>query len=73
MRVDLVVDGSDRSCVALEVKLSDTVHPADAQHLNWLKDQLGERLVERVIVNTGKFAYRRPDGVAVVPFALLGP
>ena len=71
--IDLIVEGSDRSCVALEVKLSDTVHPTDARHLNWLKDQLGERLVERVIVHTGRFAYRQPDGVAVIPFALLGP
>jgi hypothetical protein len=27
----------------------------------------------RVIVTTGTYAYRRPDGVAVVPLALLGP
>jgi predicted AAA+ superfamily ATPase len=71
--IDLIVESPERSCVALEVKLADTVHPADANHLNWLRDQLGDRLVDRVIVYTGKFAYRRPDGVAVVPFALLGP
>jgi uncharacterized protein len=26
-----------------------------------------------VIVTTGEQAYRRPDGIAVVPAALLGP
>jgi hypothetical protein len=43
------------------------------RHLDWLRDQLGDRVVERVVVNTGPYAYRRPDGVAVIPLALLGP
>jgi len=34
---------------------------------------VGDRLVERVVIYTGKLAHRRRDGVAVVPLALLGP
>lgn len=71
--VDLIVEAADRSTIAIEVKLSDTIQSADVRHLNWLHGQLGERLVDRLVVNTGPFAYRRPDGVAVVPLALLGP
>lgn len=71
--IDLVVEGHDHTCVAIEVKLSDSVDAADVRHLNWLRGQLGDRLVDRVVVYTGRFAYRRPDGVAVVPLALLGP
>lgn len=71
--IDLIVEGADRSTVAIEVKLSDTISTADVRHLNWLHRQLGERLVDRVVVNTGLFAYRRPDGVAAIPLALLGP
>lgn len=71
--IDLVVEGSDRRVVAIEVKLAASVSDGDARHLNWLHAQLGDRLVERVILTTGEFAYRRPDGVAVVPMALLGP
>jgi hypothetical protein len=26
-----------------------------------------------VMLTTGRLAYRRPDGIAVVPLALLGP
>jgi hypothetical protein len=55
------------------VKLSGSVGDSDVRHLNWLHDQLGERMTERVIVTTGPHAYRRPDGVAVVPLGLLGP
>jgi hypothetical protein len=30
-------------------------------------------MLDAVVVNTGKEAYRRRDGIAVVPAALLGP
>ncbi|MGO1590556.1 MAG: hypothetical protein ACTHW1_06555 [Ancrocorticia sp.] len=49
------------------------VDARDVRHLNWLRDHLGEQIIDRVIVTTGRTAYRRKDGVAVVPFALLGP
>ncbi len=71
--IDLIVEASDRRIVAIEVKLSGTIGDRDVRHLNWLRDQLGERLVERVVIHAGQYAYRRPDGVAVVPLALLGP
>lgn len=71
--IDLIVEASDRRIVALEVKLSETTRDADAKHLNWLEAQIGDRLADKVLITTGEFAYRRPDGVAVVPLALLGP
>lgn len=71
--VDIVVEGDDGRVVAIEVKLASAVSEADAKHLRWLKGQLGDQLAAAIIVNTGPRAYRMPDGVAVVPFALLGP
>lgn len=71
--IDLIVEGDDRRVVALEVKLSESIHDKDVRHLNWLHGQLGDRLADRVVLTTGAYAYRRPDGVAVVPLALLGP
>jgi len=71
--IDLIVEGEDRSVVAIEVKLADTVGDNDVRHLNWLNSLISDRLVDRVLVNTGEFAYRRKDGVAVVPLALFGP
>ncbi len=70
--IDLIVEGENRSCVAIEAKLSTTVDDRDVQHLNWLQKQIGDRLLDRIVVYTGRFAYRRSDGVAVVPLALLG-
>lgn len=71
--IDLIVEREDRKVVAIEVKLSETVSDNDVRHLNWLADQLGDRLADRVLITTGEHAFRRPDGVAVVPRALLGP
>lgn len=71
--IDLIVEGEDRRVVAIEVKLSESVSDKDVRHLNWLHDQIGDRLADRVLVTTGEHAYRRTDGVAVVPLALLGP
>jgi predicted AAA+ superfamily ATPase len=71
--VDFIIVGSDGGLVALEVKLSATVKEEDVRHLKWLRHQLRDELRDAVIVNTGRDAYRRPDGIAVVPAALLGP
>ncbi len=71
--VDFIVTGPDGGVVAVEVKLSATADEGDLSHLHWLAAHLGDDLRDAVLVNTGTYAYRRPDGLAVVPAALLGP
>jgi predicted AAA+ superfamily ATPase len=71
--VDLIVEGLDHRVLAIEVKLTETPADRDVRHLLWLRDRLGDRLVDAVVVTTGRVAYRRPDGIAVVPAALIGP
>ena len=71
--VDLIVERRDGRCVGVEVKLSPIVNDDDVRHLLWLRDKLGPDLLDAAIVTTGKHAYRRPDGIAVIPAALLGP
>ncbi len=71
--IDLIVVGHDGRVVAVEVKLTRTVDDRDCRHLRWLRDQLGDELADAVVVSTGPEAYRRRDGIAVVPASLLGP
>lgn len=71
--VDLVVEGSEGQVVGVEVKLSASVADSDVRHLLWLRDQLPGEVVDLVVLTTGTQAYRRKDGVAVVPLALFGP
>ena len=70
--VDLIVERADQRVVAIEVKLGRTVEQDDARHLLWLREQIGEDLIDAVVIHTGPQAYRRKDGIAVVPLALLG-
>ena len=72
--VDLIVERPDGRIVAIEVKLARTVADDDdaVRHLIWLRDQIGHEMLDAVVITTGESAYRRPDGIAVVPAALLG-
>ena len=71
--VDLVLVRDDGRVLAIEVKLANTVDDKDVRHLLWLADQLGDRLLDALVVNTGPAAYRRPDGIGVLPLGLLAP
>ena len=71
--VDLIVARGDQRVVALEVKLGAVVDDGDVRHLRWLQDKLGPDLLDAAVLTTGPDAYRRPDGIGVVPLALLGP
>lgn len=71
--VDLIVERPDGGVVAIEVKLARSVSNDDAKHLTWLKQKLGDRVLDQLIITTGPRAYRREGGIAVVPLALLGP
>ena len=71
--IDLILERVDGRIVAVEVKLARDVNDSDTAQLRWLADRIGEDLLDAVIVTTGPEAYRRADGIAVVPAVLLGP
>ena len=71
--VDLIVERRDGRVLAIEAKLAAVPDDRDVRHLHWLARQIGSDLLDAVVITTGPYAYRRPDGIAVVPAALLGP
>jgi predicted AAA+ superfamily ATPase len=72
--IDLIVERGDGRVVAIEVKLRPVPSDKDLAHLRWLREQIGDDLLDAVVVTTGREAYRRAeDGIAVVPAALLRP
>ncbi len=70
--IDLVVERGDGRIVAIEVKLAQSITDHDVRHLKWLQRQLGDDVLDALVLNTGRRAYRRADGIAVVPLSLLG-
>jgi hypothetical protein len=72
--VDLIVQPRNTpGVVAIDVKLASTIGSEDVRHLKWLQGELGDDLIDAIVITTGQAAYRRKDGVGVVPAALLGP
>jgi predicted AAA+ superfamily ATPase len=71
--IDFIIQRADHRVIAAEVKLSPEVNDRDVAHLLWLRRALGDDVLDAMVINTGAHAYRRSDGVAVVPLALLGP
>jgi hypothetical protein len=70
--IDLIVERRDGRVLAIEVKLAAVPDDSDVRHLHWLADNIGSDLIDSIVVTAGRHAYRRPDGIGVVPLALLG-
>jgi hypothetical protein len=66
------VERGDGRIVALEVKLSSTVAGRDVRHMRWLSERIGPELLDAAVITTGRHAYRRRDGIGVIPAALIG-
>jgi uncharacterized protein len=68
---DREVDGllirTDQRCIAYKV------NDDDVRQLRWLKARLGDQLLDAIVIHTGPAAYRRDDGIGVVPAAMLVP
>ena len=69
--IDLIVERADGRVVALEVKLSALIDDDDVRHLRWLAGRIGPNLLDAAVITTGQEAYRRRDGIGVIPAALL--
>jgi uncharacterized protein len=71
--IDLVIVRRDGRFLAVEAKLAGTIDDRDVRHLHWIKDRLGPQVLDAIVLTTGPDAFRRPDGIGVVPLALLAP
>jgi len=70
--VDLIVEGPEGQVLPIEVKLASSITDRDVRHLIWLRDRLPDEVVDLAVITAGPYAYRRRDGVAVIPLGLLG-
>lgn len=71
--IDIIIERRDGRVMALEVKLTGDVTDEDVKHLVWARERVGRDLLDAIVITTGTAAYRRRDGIGVVPAALLGP
>jgi len=65
--VDLVLERDDGQVVAFEIKAGSRISGDDLRGLRQLKDRLGPRLSEAIILHTGMHAYKHDDWITVLP------
>ncbi len=69
--VDLIGEMAGERLVAIEVKASSSPTAADAKHLAWLREELGNRFAAGVVLHTGPRQYALGEGIVAAPIAVL--
>jgi predicted AAA+ superfamily ATPase len=67
--IDLVVELRGRDILAIEIKATAAPKPADARHIEWLRDQVGDRFRAGAVLHTGPRAYQLTEHVLALPIA----
>lgn len=69
--IDIIAElGADR-VIGVEVKADAAPGAADARHLRWLRDLLGERCIAGVLLHTGPRSWRMEDRIFAAPISSL--
>lgn len=68
--VDLVIEHHD-DLVAIEIKAGTRPRPADAKHLRWFRDEMGDRVRCCIVLHRGEAAFELVDGVWALPIGSL--
>lgn len=66
---DVIAEHPDGRVVGIEVKAAAAPDSADARHLTWLRDRLGDQFVSGIVFHTGPRAYALGDRIIALPIA----
>ena len=69
--IDLLVELGNLDVVGVEVRASSAPTRKDARHLEWLRDQLGERFVTGLVLHTGSRSFPLSEKVTATPISVL--
>ena len=69
--IDLIIELGAERVIGIEVKASSEPHDADARHLAWLRDQLGDRFVAGIVLHTGPATYTLGEQIIATPISTL--
>src|SRR5690348_7541670 len=69
--VDLVLERDDGQVIAFEIKAGTRVDGDDLRGLRFLKDRLGSRLQESIVLYTGEYTYQMDGWIQIVPLCQL--
>ncbi len=69
--IDLVAELGGQRVIGIEIKASAAPGAADARHLAWLRDELGDRFVGGVVLHTGPRLYELGRKILAAPISVL--
>jgi hypothetical protein len=69
--VDVVVELGGQRVIGIEIKASAAPGVDDARHLQWLREELGERFVRGLVLHTGPRMYELSESITAVPISAL--
>jgi len=69
--IDLIAELPGGDIVAIEIKSTAAPTRSDARHLEWLRDQLGDRFLAGAVLHTGPRPFRLGDRILALPIATL--
>jgi uncharacterized protein len=69
--VDLIGEMAGERLVAIEVKANAAPNAADAKHLAWLRDELGDRFAAGAVLHTGPRQYALGERIVAAPICAL--
>ncbi len=69
--IDLLAEAPDGRVVAMEIKATSAPDARAAEHLFWLRDQLGEAFVAGIVFHTGPRAFSLGKRVHALPISVL--
>jgi hypothetical protein len=69
--IDILLELSGDRVVAIEVKADGAPGGKAAQHLRWLRDELGARFVAGVVLHTGPRTFEMDDRITAAPICAL--
>ena len=69
--IDLIAEIAAADVLAIEIKATAAPDLADARHLVWLRDTLGERFLAGAVLHTGPRPFRLAERVLALPICAL--
>ncbi|HXB65194.1 MAG TPA: DUF4143 domain-containing protein [Solirubrobacteraceae bacterium] len=69
--IDLIAELPAGRVVAIEIKSAAAPKRADARHLEWLREQLGDRFLAGAVLHTGPRPFRLSERIFALPIAVL--
>lgn len=69
--VDIVAELGGERILGFEIKAGASVDTADARHLAWLRDELGDRFIAGAVFHTGPRVFQLGDRITALPISTI--